>query len=118
MKPKRNGKRNPGANKLGAKKTIEEAITEEVIVTKRFVLLEQTQRIMILITTCCFFFPVSSKKKERKGLTGRGIIMSKRVKHSRIYGPIKEQKGWGERVCVSKRGVGGACNRADLRAFC
>jgi len=26
--------------------------------------------------------------------------MSKRVKHSRIYGPIKEQEGWGESVCV------------------
>lgn len=44
-----------------------------------------------------FFSPV---KKKEKGLTGRGIMMSKRVKHSRIYGPIKEQKGWGGRVCV------------------
>lgn len=33
--------------------------------------------------------------------------MSKRLKHSRIYGPIKEQKGWGECVCM--RLGGGGC---------
>ena len=55
------------------------------------------------------FFPLSSKK--RKGLTGKGIMMSKRVKHSRIYGPIKEQKGWVESVCVCLSG--GTCSRPD-----
>lgn len=39
--------------------------------------------------------------------------MSKRVKHPRIYGPIKEQKRWGqgERVCVCVQG--GTCSRPD-----
>lgn len=43
--------------------------------------------------------------------------MSKRVKHFRIYGPIKEQKGVGsESVCVCVCVQGGGvctCNRPD-----
>lgn len=110
VKPKRMGKRNP--DKLGAKKTIRAAETDEVIITKRFVLPEQTQRTMILITTCCFF--LSPVGKKRKDFTGRRIMMSKIVKHSRIYGPIKEQKGWGECLYVTWGEWGGV----DHRAFC
>lgn len=43
-----------------------------------------------------FFFLLlllfSEGGKNLKRFTGRGIMMSKRVKHNRIYGPIKEQK--------------------------
>lgn len=117
VKPKKIGKRNSNANKLGAKKTIKAAITDEVVITKRFVLPEQTQRMMILITTCCFFLSPVEKKKKRKGFTGRRIMMSKRVKHSRIYGPIKEQKGWGESVCMWLGvGVGVGVSTTELSA--
>ena len=54
----------------------------------------------------CFSYSQREKKRRKKGLTGRRIMMSKTVKHPRIYGPIKEQKRWGqgERVCVCVQG--------------
>lgn len=54
--------------------------------------------------------PVCTHPSSEKRLTGKGIITSKRVKHNRIYGPIKEQK------CDCKGG--GGHEAGPTTAFC